>query len=111
MFIEITLLAIMIACIGIKWFSSITLKDRHTKLVEANDELGREKARYKNLVSEVNMADYEIQKLQRKVRATEHRIGKLTKLQGSLQNEASKQAAVDQQKQKIAEEVRKAREG
>lgn len=111
MVIVIILLAAMLICIGIKWFSAMTLTDRHAKLVEANEELGREKARYKNLVSEVNMADHEIQKLERKLRAAEHRIGKLTKIQGSLQHEASKQAAMDQQKQKIAEEVRKAREG
>jgi predicted transcriptional regulator len=62
-------------------------------------------------VSEVNMADHEIQRLQRKLRAAEHRIEKLTKVHTSLQQGASKQAAVDQQKQKISEEVRKAREG
>ena len=89
----------------------VSTPDRHGKLVEANEELGREKARYKNPVSEVNMADHEIQKLQRKLRATEHRIVKLTKVHGNLQKEASEQTEIDQQKQKIAEEVRRAREG
>ena len=36
-------------------------------------------------VSEVNMADHEIQRLQRKLRAAEHRIEKLTKVHTSLQ--------------------------
>tara|TARA_Y100000588_G_scaffold176758_2_gene190774 strand:+ start:3864 stop:4001 length:138 start_codon:yes stop_codon:yes gene_type:complete len=45
------------------------------------------------------------------LRATEHRIVKLTKVYGNLQKEASEQTEIDQQKQKIAEEVRRAREG
>lgn len=111
MVIEIILLGTMLACVAVKWISTASLKDRHSKLVEANEELGKEKARYKALVSDVNMADHKIQKLQRKIRATQHRIGKLSKAQAALQQEMSKSAALDAEKLRLAEEVRKKLEG
>ena len=101
----------MLACVAVKWISTASLKDRHSKLVEADEELGKEKARYKALVSDVNMADHEIQKLQDKIRATQHRIGKLSKGQTVLQQEASKSAALNAEKVRLAEKIKKKLEG
>ena len=88
-----------------------TLANRHTRLIEVNDDLGKEKARFKALVGEVNMADHEIAKLKRKVRAVEHRIEKLKKQQTDFQRDRSRHVEMEQEKVRLAEEVRKKREG
>lgn len=111
MVIEVILLSVMFASVAIKWITTVSIKDRHAKLTEANEDYWRVKNRHKALVSDVSMADHEIGRLKRKIRAAEHRLAKLTKQQGALQQEASSRASIEAEKIRLAEEIKKKREG
>lgn len=110
MVIEIIMLSVMVLCIAIKWVTTVSLKDRHTKLTEANEDFWKEKNRHKALVSDISMSDHEIGRLKRKIRAAEHRLARLTKQQGALQQEASSRASIEAEKTRLAEEIRQKRE-
>lgn len=109
--IEIILFAIMITSLAIKWITTLSIRDRHAKLNEVNEEYWKGKNQQKALVGEISMADHEIGRLKRKTRAAEHRLAKMTKEQGALQQGASSRASIEQEKIRLAEEVRKSREG
>ena len=109
--VEIILFSIMLTSLAIKWVTTLSIRDRHGKLSDANDEYWKHKNRQKALVSEISMSDHEIGRLERKIRAAQHRLAKLTKQQGALQQDASSRAAIEQEKIRLAEEVRKKRDG
>jgi chromosome segregation ATPase len=110
MVVEVIMLAVMIVSIAIKWLTTISVRDRHAKLAEANEDYWAGKNRHKAMVSDVSMADHEIGRLKRKVRAAEHRLAKLTKEQGVLQQDASSKASIEAEKVRLADEIRKKRE-
>ena len=109
--IVIILLALMITSLAIKWITTLSIGDRHAKLNAANEDYWRGKNKHKALVGEISMADHEISRLERKIRAAEHRMAKMTKQQGTLQQDASSRVYIEQEKIRLAEEVRKSREG
>jgi len=109
--VEIILFSVMLTSRGIKWITTLSVRDRHTKLTDANDEYWRNKNRQKTLVSEISMSDHEIGRLERRIRAGKHRLTKMTEQQGALQQDASSRAAIKQEKVRLAEEVRKKRDG
>ena len=109
--IEIILFAMMLTSLAIKWITTLSIRDRHAKLNEANEEYWKGKNQHKALISEISMADHEIGRLQRKIRATENRLARMTKQQGALQQDASSRTAIEQEKVRLAEEIRKKRDG
>ena len=109
--IEIILFSVMLTSLGIKWITTLSGRDRHTKLTDANDEYWRNKNRQKTLVSETSMSDHGIGRLERKIRAGKHRLAKITKEQGALEQDASSRTSIAQEKVRLAEEIRKKRDG
>lgn len=111
MIIEVILLAIMLAGVVVKWLTTVSIRDRHSKLAEANEDYWRGKNRHKALVSDIAMADHEIGRVQRKIRAAEHRLARMAKEQGVLQKDAKSRATIEAEKARLAEEIRKKRDG
>lgn len=109
--VEIILFSVMLTGLAIKWITTLSIRDRHAKLTDANDEYWKNKNRQKTLVSEISMSDHEIGRLERRIRAAQHRLAKMTKQQGALQQDASSRAVIEQEKIRLAEEVLKKRDG
>lgn len=85
----------MLTSLAIKWITTMSIRDRHEKLNVANEEYWQGKNREKALISEISTADHEIGRLERRIKAAEHRMAKMTKQQGALLQDASTQAAIE----------------
>ena len=110
MVVEVILLAIMVTSVAIKWITTLSIRDRHAKLADVNEDYWQVRSRHKALVTDVSMAEHEIDRLKRKIRAAEHRLSKLTRQQSALQQEASSRAGIEAEKARLADEIRKKRE-
>ena len=65
MVIEIILLAVMVIGVAIKWMTTVSIRDRHAKLADANETYWMGKNRHKALVSDISMANHEIGRMNR----------------------------------------------
>ena len=107
--VEIILFSVMLAGLAIKWITTLSIRDRHAKLSDANDEYWKNKSQMKALVSEISVADHEIGRIERRIRAAQNRLARMTRQQGALQQDASSRAVIEQEKIRLAEEIRKNR--
>ena len=107
MAVGIVPLTIMLITIGLKWFAVSALASKRGQLVEAMEETNQVRYRLKSLVSEVTNAQSDIESLKRKIKSHESRVGKLEKQHKSIQAEEAKNAEMNREKLRLAEEVKK----
>ena len=77
MFLPLVAVGFMFGTVMIKWLSTASLQSKKSKLSEASEKNGQARQRLKVAVGEVSISEREIEKLNRKIKTSEHKIPKL----------------------------------
>ena len=111
MLLESVSITLMFGTVAAKWLTATALQARRTRLMAENEKTGMARQRLKVSVNEVGIAERGIDRLERKVRAFERKIPQLQKQLESVTQEATKRAELDQQKLKLARDMKRKKGG
>lgn len=89
-----------------KWFTTTSLASQKTKLTEALDMTGQAKFRLKTAVKEVTNTNAEIDKLKRKTKTSQRKIERLQKEYKAFNTQAKKNAEMNAEKLRLANELK-----